>query len=90
MCLAIPAEIVSVDAAHETAMVALGPVRKEISVALIESPAPGDFVLIHVGFALHKLSPEEAARTLELIRAAGEDPAEELAPAQAASAEAGS
>ena len=84
MCLAIPAEIVSVDAAKETAMVALGPVRKEISVALIEDPAPGDFVLIHVGFALHKLSPDEAARTLEMIRAAGEDPSAELTATEAA------
>ena len=78
MCLAVPAEIVSVDAAAETAVVALGPVKKEISTALIEDAKPGDYVLIHVGFALHKLSPEEAARTLEMIRAAGEDPAMEL------------
>ena len=80
MCLAVPAEIVSVDPAGETAVVALGPVRKEISVALIDDARPGDFVLIHVGFALHKLSPDEAQRTLDMIRAAGEDPAQELSP----------
>lgn len=78
MCLAIPAEIVSVDAASDTAMVALGPVRKEISVALIEAPKPGDFVLIHVGFALHKLSPAEAEATLALMRSVGESPEAEL------------
>jgi len=71
VCLAVPAEIVSVNEAAETAIVALGPVRKEISVALIEDPKPGEFVLVHVGYALHKVSPEEAARTLAMIREAG-------------------
>jgi hydrogenase expression/formation protein HypC len=73
MCLAIPAEIVSVNAEEQTAIVALGAVRKEISVALLDDPQPGQFVLVHVGFALHLLSPEEAEHTLALIREAGED-----------------
>jgi len=72
MCLALPAQIVSVDAAAETAIVALGPVKKEISIALLEDVKPGDFVLVHVGYALHKVSPEEAERTLAMIREAGE------------------
>jgi hydrogenase expression/formation protein HypC len=72
MCLALPAQIVSTDPDTETAIVALGPVKKQISTALLETVEPGDFVLIHVGFALHKLSPEEAERTLALIREAGE------------------
>ena len=71
MCLAIPAKVVSVDLAAETAIVALGPVKKEISIALLDDVAPGDFVLVHVGFALHKVSPEEAERTLAMIREAG-------------------
>lgn len=79
MCLALPAEVVSIDTAAETAVVALGPVKKEISIALIEELQPGDFVLVHVGFALHKVSPDEAERTLALIRQAGEDPIEEFA-----------
>jgi hydrogenase expression/formation protein HypC len=79
MCLALPAEVVSIDAAKSTAVVALGPVKKEISVALLEDVAPGDFVLVHVGFALHKVSPEEAERTLALIKTSGEDPLEEFA-----------
>ncbi len=79
MCLALPAEVVSLDAEKETAVVALGPVKKEISVALVDELRIGDYVLVHVGFALHKLSPEEAARTLDLIRDAGEDPHEEFA-----------
>ena len=78
MCLALPAEVIAIDLAHETAVVALGGVKKEISVALLDELELGDFVLVHVGFALHKLSPEEAARTLKMIEEAGEDPLEEL------------
>lgn len=81
MCLALPAEVISADPDAETAVVALGPVKKQISTALLDSVAPGDFVLVHVGFALHKLSPEEAERTLALIREAGEAwELEELVP----------
>jgi hydrogenase expression/formation protein HypC len=71
MCLALPAQVISADPATETALVALGPVRKQISTALLDGVVPGEFVLIHVGYALHKLSPEEAEHTLALIRAAG-------------------
>lgn len=79
MCLAVPTEILSIDRTAETAIVALGNVKKEISIALVEDVVPGDFVLVHVGFALHKVSPEEAERTLEMIRQAGEDPDTEFA-----------
>lgn len=78
MCLALPAEVVSIDRANETAVVTLGGVKKEISVALLNEIDVGDFVLVHVGFALHKLSPDEAARTLKMIEEAGENPLEEL------------
>ena len=73
MCLALPAKVLSADDALQTAVVALGPVKKEISTALLDAVRPGDYVLIHVGFALHKVSPEEAERTLEMIRETGED-----------------
>ncbi len=78
MCLALPAEVVSLDRDRESAVVALGGVKKEISVALVDDLTVGDFVLVHVGFALHKVSPEEAARTLKMIEEAGEDPLEEI------------
>jgi len=55
MCLALPAEVHSIDRDRETAVVALGPVKKEISIALVDDLTPGDFVLVHVGFALHKV-----------------------------------
>jgi hydrogenase expression/formation protein HypC len=77
MCLAIPAQILAVDASGDTAAVSLGGVKKSISLALVDDAAVGDYVLVHVGYALNKVSPEEAARTLALIQAAGElDPAE--------------
>lgn len=77
MCLAIPARILELDADTDQAVVSLGGVKKPISLALVDDAAVGDYVLVHVGYALNKVSPEEAERTLELIQAAGElDPAE--------------
>lgn len=67
MCLALPAEIVELDADGMNAVVALAGVRKRISLALIEEPKVGEFVLVHVGYALHKVSAEEAERTLQLM-----------------------
>lgn len=67
MCLAVPARIISLDTTADTAVVELSGVRKEVSTALIDELAPGDYVLIHVGFALQKLSPEEAEETLALF-----------------------
>lgn len=67
MCLALPAEIVELDADGMNAVVAVAGVRKRISLALIEEPKLGEFVLVHVGYALHKVSAEEAERTLQLI-----------------------
>ena len=71
MCLAIPAQVVEIDVATDTATVALGEVRKQVSLALVDDVAAGDFVLVHVGYALNKVSEEEAARTLALMGDAG-------------------
>ena len=71
MCLALPAEVLSLDRAAMTAVVALGSIRKQISVALLDEVEVGDFVLLHVGYALHRISPEEAERTLALMTEAG-------------------
>ena len=67
MCLAIPAEVTKL-LPDEMAVVSIDGVSKEISVALIENLAVGDYVIIHVGYALTKIDPEEAQRTLELLR----------------------
>jgi hydrogenase expression/formation protein HypC len=76
MCLAIPARIVELRA-DDLAVVDLAGVRKEISLALVENVAVGDYVIVHVGYALNKLDPEEAAKTLALFAEIGQldDPA---------------
>ncbi len=71
MCLAIPVRVVDLPS-PETATVDLGGVRKEISLALVEGVAVGDYVIVHVGYALQKLDTDEALRTLELFRALGD------------------
>ena len=71
MCLALPAEVIAVDAEEETAMVSLGDVKKTISTALLETVEPGQFVLVHVGYALNLVSKEEADATLRTMREAG-------------------
>ena len=71
MCLAIPARITALDTATATAQVELGGISKPISLALIDDAAVGDYVLVHVGYALNKLSTEEAEETLRLIREMG-------------------
>ena len=70
MCLAIPAEIIALEPA-DMAVVALGGIRTRISVVLLDEISVGDFVLVHVGYALHRLSPAEAERTLQLMAEAG-------------------
>ena len=67
MCLAIPAEVIKISEDKQTATVSLEGVRKDISLALLTDINIGDFVLIHVGYALNKISPAEAQRTLALM-----------------------
>lgn len=71
MCLAIPAQILEIDAATDNAIVSLGGVRKPVSLALVEGVVVGDYVLVHVGYALNRISPEEAESTLALMQQAG-------------------
>jgi hydrogenase expression/formation protein HypC len=66
MCLALPVRVVEVGA-NETAVVDLGGVKKEISLALLDGVEVGDYVILHVGYALTKLDPEEAEKTLALF-----------------------
>lgn len=71
MCLALPALVISLEP-DNNAIVALEGVRKQISIALLDDVAVGDYVLIHVGYALHKVSIEEAERTLAMMAETGE------------------
>ncbi len=66
MCLAIPAQIVELNDLH--AVVSIGGVTRDASVMLLEDAAVGDWVLLHAGFAIEKLDPDEAEKTLALFR----------------------
>jgi hydrogenase expression/formation protein HypC len=66
MCLAIPALVVDRKDA-DLAVIDLDGVRKEISLALVPDTQVGDYVIVHVGYALTRLDPGEAQRTLELF-----------------------
>ncbi len=70
MCLAIPARVAEL-LENDTAIVDLGGVRKDVSLALVEDVAVGDYVIVHVGYALTRLDPEEAENTLALMAEAG-------------------
>jgi len=70
MCLAIPVKIIALTGPG-TAKAALGGIVKEISVMLIDDPQPGDYVVLHVGFALAKIDEAEAQRTLDLLAELG-------------------
>jgi hydrogenase expression/formation protein HypC len=74
MCLAIPARVIALPAS-DVARVDLSGVQKEISLALVDDVAVGDYVIVHVGYALAKLDPDEAARTLAAFAEAGLAPA---------------
>ncbi|OYV76966.1 MAG: hydrogenase assembly protein HypC [Deltaproteobacteria bacterium 21-66-5] len=77
MCLGVPAKIL--EAGAGTAIVELGGVRREISVMLIDDVSVGEWVIIHAGFAIEKLSEEEAERTLALFREIAEsDPSRDI------------
>ncbi len=71
MCLAIPAQVVELRD-NDNALVDLAGVKKEISLALVEGVAVGDYVIVHVGYALNKLDPEEAEKTLKLFAEMGQ------------------
>jgi hydrogenase expression/formation protein HypC len=74
MCLAIPARVVALPA-PDIARIDLSGVQKEISLALVDDVAVGDYVIVHVGYALAKLDPLEAERTLATFAQAGLMPA---------------
>jgi hydrogenase expression/formation protein HypC len=66
MCLALPARLVE-KLEGDQGVVDLGGVRKPVSLALVPEAGVGDYVIVHVGFAIGLVDPEEAARTLALF-----------------------
>ncbi|AXS81187.1 HypC/HybG/HupF family hydrogenase formation chaperone [Dechloromonas sp. HYN0024] len=71
MCLAIPAQVVELRDG-DMALVDLAGVKKEISLALVDGVVVGDYVIVHVGYALNRLDPDEAEKTLKLFAEMGE------------------
>ena len=73
MCLAIPSKIIKIKG--EDAEVDVAGIRKEINVSLMSGLKPGDFVLVHAGFAIEKISAETAKETLDVFEEVyGEQP----------------
>ena len=70
MCLAVPGKILSVrgEDATRTGVVSFGGADKEASLAFVPEAKVGDYVLVHAGFAISVVDPEEAAQTLEYFR----------------------
>jgi hydrogenase expression/formation protein HypC len=83
MCLAVPGKVVSIegsDPAFRAGCVDFCGVRKTVSFAFTPDVVPGDFVLVHVGFALTRVDQEEAARTYSYLAQIGVLKEEGLAP----------
>ena len=83
MCLAIPGQVIEiVDSENRLALVEVAGVRRNVNVSLLDedgqSAQPGDWVLIHVGFALSKVDEEEAHATLSLLEKMGAEYEQEL------------
>jgi hydrogenase expression/formation protein HypC len=83
MCLAIPGQVLEVvDETNRLAKVDVAGVKRNVNIGLLDSEGdgaqPGDWVLIHVGFALSKVDEEEARATLKLLQGMGADYEQEL------------
>jgi hydrogenase expression/formation protein HypC len=81
MCLAIPGKIESIsgdDPLTRTGKVNFGGIVKEVNLAYVPEAAPGDYVIVHVGFAINTISEEEANQVFEYLRQM--DELEELKP----------
>lgn len=77
MCLAIPSRIVTIT--DQMAVIDVDGVTREASLLLLEDPRVGDYVIVHAGFALHKIDAETARESLALLR----DIADRLGPGDA-------
>jgi hydrogenase expression/formation protein HypC len=76
MCLAIPGKVLEIiDVERQIAKVEVVGVRRNVNIGLLtgeERPTPGDYVLIHVGFALSKIDEQEALETQRILEGLGE------------------
>ncbi len=87
MCLGVPGRIVSIEG--KVAIVDFWGVRRKVALDIVDEDVTiGDHVLVHVGFAIRRISPEDLAETLAFFEAMTEDEMEGLAPRTPSSAEA--
>jgi hydrogenase expression/formation protein HypC len=88
VCLAIPGQILEItDPTNRLARVDVTGVRRMVNIGLLEGPQPGDWVLIHVGFALSKVDEDEALATLRLLERMGAEYEQELEELKASAIE---
>jgi hydrogenase expression/formation protein HypC len=79
MCLGMPGKVVTL--AGETAVVDFGGVRREVALDIVDEPVGvGDHVLVHVGFAIRRIAPEDLEETLAFFAAMAQDDREGLPP----------
>lgn len=76
MCLAIPVQIKEI-VDENTAIAEISGLKKTISTALLDNVQVGDYVILHVGYALQKIDPEEARKTIELFASVGTERTEQ-------------
>ena len=80
MCLGIPGEVVAItDAQRDLATVNVSGVHRVINVGLLDDVRPGDWVLVHVGFAMSRIDEAEAQATLAMLEGLGQAYTDELA-----------
>jgi len=84
MCLAIPGKVIEIDTMMQPAMgkVSFGGVKKDVCLELVPDVKVGDYVIVHVGFALNILDEEEALETLKLFEQMGELGSEKTEPSR--------
>ncbi len=82
MCLAIPGKVIEIDTTMQPAMgkVSFGGVKKDVCLELVPDVKVGQYVIVHVGFALNTLDEEEALETLKLFEQMGELGSEKTEP----------
>lgn len=66
MCLAIPAKVTKIDG--DMATIDIGGVTRSASLMLVTDVAVGDYIIVHAGFAIHRVDPKEAKESLRLLR----------------------
>ena len=66
MCLAVPLKLIKIN--DDIGTIESGGIRRKVNLSLVENAKPGDFVVVHAGFAITIMDQEEGEKTLELIR----------------------